>query len=52
MCTDLFQNEKVISSVALKYLNNLVFDRVVNVRVTLAKVISDLFRHKSMYITF
>lgn len=47
MCSDVFQNEEVTLSILIKYLQMLLFDRVVNVRVTLAKVISDLFRNKT-----
>ena len=47
MCSDLFENEEIITKHILKYLKMLLFDRVVNVRVTLSKVISELFTHKS-----
>lgn len=47
MCTDVFQNENITLNIILKYLKSLAFDRVVNVRVTVAKVISDLFKNKS-----
>lgn len=49
MCSDVFSNENVSRTLILKYLKNLLFDRVVNVRVTLAKVISTLFREKSKF---
>ncbi len=47
MCSDIFSNENVTRTLMMKYLKNLLFDRVVNVRVTLAKVISSLFKEKS-----
>jgi len=50
MCSDIFSNENVTRTIILKYLKNLLFDRVVNVRVTLAKVISSLLREKSKFI--
>jgi hypothetical protein len=47
MCSEVFQNEQVVLDSLINYIKNLIFDRVVNVRVTLAKVISDLFKNKS-----
>ncbi len=47
MCSDIFQNEEILNKNILKFIKMLVSDRVVNVRVTLAKVISDLFINKS-----
>jgi hypothetical protein len=36
-----------VLNILLKYIKNLIFDRVVNVRLTIANVISDLFKNKS-----
>jgi hypothetical protein len=47
MCSDIFENKEIVYSIIIRYLQYLAFDRIVNVRVTLAKVISSLFEHKS-----
>lgn len=47
MCSDIFQNEEILNKNVLKFIKMLVTDRVVNVRVTLAKVMSELFINKS-----
>ncbi len=54
MCSDVFSNENVTRTLIMKHLKNLLFDRVVNVRVTLAKVISTVFKEKSnkKYLTY
>jgi hypothetical protein len=46
MCSDIFQNEEITNNNILKFIKMLVSDRVVNVRVTLAKVMSELFINK------
>jgi hypothetical protein len=49
MCTDLFESEELTKETVIKFLKLISFDRVVNARVTLAKVISELYRNKSKF---
>lgn len=51
MCTELLKNYNGGFVLALKYLKPLAFDRVVNVRVTLAKVFSEVFTNNCNNIT-
>jgi len=48
MSSEIFANEELVISTILKYIKMLAFDRVVNVRVTLSKVMSELFKNKSI----
>lgn len=50
MCTEIFSDEQVTEFILGKFLVPLARDRVVNVRVTVGKVISKLFKHKSKQI--
>jgi len=50
LCTDIFESQEITIDYLLPYLKRLVFDKVVNVRVTLSKVISELFINGSKLI--
>jgi hypothetical protein len=47
MCKDVFENENVAKNSLMNYLIDLSNDSIVNVKITLAKLISKLFKHKS-----
>jgi hypothetical protein len=47
MCTDIFENEELLMNIFYQPLQLLQFDKIVNVRITLAKVISKIFKNQS-----
>lgn len=47
MCTHLLTNEKITDTFAIKLLKTLAFDKIVNTKITLAKVISKVFKNKN-----
>jgi hypothetical protein len=49
MCSDILENEDITMKIVFKNLKMLVSDRVVNVRVSLALLMSEVFIHKSIY---
>lgn len=52
MSIDSFKNEKIIMSFFLNYFIALTFDKVVNVRITLAKTISKIIIKKGKNLSF
>ena len=48
MCSDILENEDITMKIVFKNLKMLVSDRVVNVRVSLAQLMSETFLHKSI----
>jgi hypothetical protein len=47
MCSRVLENKDITNEYLIKYFKGLAFDKVVNVRVTLAKVLSDAVIKKS-----
>ena len=52
MCTDILENKAVAEEVIIMYLNYLICDKVIGVRIGLAKLLRKLFRKKSKLLIF
>ena len=50
MCTNLFEDKEIFDKYIYEYISKLVNDKVVNVRISLAELISKIIKKKSFFI--